>query len=112
MENILHIVIDYANMIISVIALLIIIHGAVISVMALFTKMEKTAGLYIGESLDLALRYLMISEVLHTFTANSLMSIINLGLLLVVRIAIVMFNQKEMEHELALEAALEAELEA
>lgn len=106
MEGLLHTVIDYTNMIISLIAFLIIVYGTIMSVMALFSKMEKTPGLYIGESLDLALRYLMISEVLHTFTASTLNSIINLGLLLVIRIAIVLFNQKEMEHELAHEEAL------
>lgn len=100
MEAVLHTIIEYGNLVISAIALLIITYGTVMSVTALFKKMEKTPGIYIGESLDLALRYLMVSEVLHTFTADTLTSILNLGLLLVIRIAIVMFNQKEMEHEL------------
>lgn len=101
MEHILHEIIEYTNLIILVIAFVIILIGIINSVAALFRDMKKTPGIYIGESLDLALRYLMVSEVLHTFTSETLEAIINLGLLLLVRIAIVIFNQKEMDHEKA-----------
>lgn len=108
MEQILHVVIEYAIIVIYVIALFIILYGTAMSVYALFTKTEKSPGVYIGESLDLGLRYLMVSEVLHTFTASTLMSLVNLGVLLLIRIVMVIFNQKELQHEIALE---EEELE-
>lgn len=99
MENVFLILVEFSTMIIYFIALFIILIGALKSLVALVDPTDKSAGMIIGESLDLALRYLMVSEVLHTFTADSLESLINLGLLLVIRIAIVVFNQKEMEHE-------------
>lgn len=108
MEQMLHIIIEYAIMVIYIIALFIILYGTTMSVIALFKKTEKTPGVYIGESLDLGLRYLMVSEVLHTFTASTLMSLVNLGVLLLIRIVMVIFNQKELQHEIALE---EEELE-
>ena len=78
MEQVLHVIIEYAIMIIYVIALFIILYGTAMSVVTLFNKTDKSPGVYIGESLDLGLRYLMVSEVLHTFTASTLMSLINI----------------------------------
>lgn len=98
----LFIVIDITTLLIYLLSIVIILKGTILSVIALFKKMDKTPGIYIGESLDLALRYLMVTEVLHTFTADTLVSLVNLGILLAIRVAIVMFNQKETEHELHL----------
>ena len=71
------------------------------SIFALFRNTKKSPGIYIGESLDLGLRYLMVAEVLHTFTTDSIQSLMTLAMLLGIRIVIVFVNQKELEHELA-----------
>ena len=104
---IIHNIVEVVNILITIVALIIIIKGTVLSIMSLFMEMRKTPGIYIGESLDLGLRYLMVSEVLHTFTSESLSSLINLAILLAIRVAIVVFNQKEMEHELQIIEELE-----
>ncbi len=104
---IIHNIVEVANMLITIVSLIIIIKGTVLSIMSLFMEMRKTPGIYIGESLDLGLRYLTVSEVLHTFTSESLSSLINLAILLAIRVAIVVFNQKEMEHELQIIEELE-----
>lgn len=99
MVELLELVVHYSTFVIYVIALVIILYGAAMSVYALFAKTEKTPGIYIGENLDLGLRFLMVSEVLHTFTTESRDSLINLGILLFLRIVMVIFNQKELQHE-------------
>lgn len=101
MENLFNFIVEYLVMIIYFISLIIILYGTIMSVKAMFIKTEKTPGIYIGESLDLSLRYLMITEVLHSFTSSTIASLIHLGLLLAIRVAIVVFNQKELEHEIS-----------
>lgn len=108
MEAVLFSLIDYTVLFVESLALILIVIGVTKSVFALFVNSKKSPGIYIGESLDLGLRYLMVAEVLHTFTTDSIQSLISLAILLGIRIVIVFVNQKELEHELAESEQLKA----